>query len=146
LSLYDNNGGIPGALIDTLTGPSSFPLGDALYVYTPTTTVLLNASTTYFVVGMTSGALGESFHWRATGSTSQTGPGTIGDAPLFSGDSGASWVPGSIPGKLSVEGAVSAVPEASSVLCLGVVCVGLLGAWGVKKTMRAGQALSDNPS
>jgi hypothetical protein len=126
LSLYDTNAGNPGMLVDTLTGSTS---PNELTTYLPSATVLLNPSTTYFAVAKASSG---SYGWRLTGSTSQTGPGTIGDTAIVSLDSGSSWSPvPTVVGKLRVDGV--AVPEASSVLCLGLICSGALGAWAIKK-------------
>ncbi|MBX3435665.1 MAG: hypothetical protein KF847_20295 [Pirellulales bacterium] len=131
LSLYDNNAGVPGSLIHTLAGPTSFTWPEDLRVYTPTTPVLLNALTTYFVVAKATGGF---IDWRLTPSTSETGPGSIGNVPFFSVDSGASWTASGagLPVKFRVEGVVTAVPEASSVLFLGLAGVALLGASRVK--------------
>ena len=141
LSLYDNNAGVPGSLIHTLTGPTSFTWPEELRDYTPTAPVLLNALTTYFVVAKATGGF---IDWRLTPSTSETGPGSIGNVPFFSVDSGASWTASGagLPVKFRVEGAV-AVPEASAALCVGLAGVALLSAWGAKMARRSPGAESN---
>jgi hypothetical protein len=139
LSLYDDNAGNPGVLIDTLVGSSS---PNELTTYLPSTTVALSPSTTYYAVAKSSSG---TYEWRLTGSTNQTGPGMIGDTAIFTVDSGSTWFPQppipmiapSFVAKLSVEATVVAVPEASAALCLGAIAALAVGVGGLQRLRSA---------
>jgi hypothetical protein len=107
LQIRSNSSSRPGSLVAQLTGEVNPASG--LYTYTPTTTITLNASTTYWVVAGVAGGTGE-FRWLAAANNNQTGDWTIGNNIGFGTNSGTTWsMQGFPPSLFSVSATV--VPE-----------------------------------
>lgn len=121
LQIWSQNNSRPGTMVAQLTGELN--PSDGLHTYTPTTTINLNANTTYWVVAGVSGGTGE-FRWLAALNGNQTGDWSIGDNIGFSGNSGASWTLQSYPPSLFSVSA-TAVPEP------GAIALTLAGGAGI---------------
>jgi hypothetical protein len=64
VQMYTNVGGNPGSLIQTLANPS-FATGTGSFVFTPTSTLTLNAGQTYWIVVWNDAPVANSFQWMA---------------------------------------------------------------------------------
>lgn len=116
LQIRSNSGSQPGSLVAQLTGevnPSS-----GLHTYTPTTTITLNANTTYWVVAGVASGTGE-FRWLAAANNNQTGDWTIGNNIGFGTNSGTTWsMQGFPPSLFSVSATVVPEPGAFMLIAL----------------------------
>ena len=100
INLHTDNGGEPGTIIEQLNTTENIlpgPLNN--YLFTPSSTVNLNANTTYWLSSFVVNP--GNYGWGVTNSPNQTSPGawTIGDESVFSSDGGTSWT--SFPGFVS---------------------------------------------
>ena len=110
LSIYSDNTGLPGTLLETLSGSSPTTGGQFSFTSSGLT---LNPDTTYFLVGSTPG--NGIYHWAYTSDTSELITGgsgwTLANDRWTSSNSGTSWNNYSgTPLMFSVT-AASAVPE-----------------------------------
>ena len=91
-NLYTDDGGLPGIVIGELNTTADIvnaAFND--YLFTPNSSINLDANTTYWIIGSITGS--GLYAWGVTGSFNQTGPGawTIGDANVTSINGGSSW-------------------------------------------------------
>jgi hypothetical protein len=110
LAIYSNNGGVPGTLLTTLSGPSAPSIGQA--TYTETGTFALAAGTTYWVVASVSGSDSD-FNLTTTTSTTTTGlSGWEINSPFQKNDSESSpsWFAGGKTLEMGVD-TLTPVPE-----------------------------------
>ncbi len=85
IRIYDDNGGAPGTLIDTMIDPAFVGIGPADWTFTPSASVTLSAGATYWLVVYNDG--GGNIDWKA-GSTTPAGPHATHVGGLFSVSSG----------------------------------------------------------
>ena len=121
IELWDEQAGLPGtaiALLDQQTGT----VGDVTFA--SSTDVILEPSTTYFVVASYWGT--GSYAWRRTLDLTEDGPGSVTNMIASSEDQGSSWISFSNfpPARLTITG--NSVPEPSSMLiALGSLMAGV---------------------
>jgi MYXO-CTERM domain-containing protein len=126
LSVYSDNTGLPGTLLETLSG--SNPTTGGQFTFT-SSGLTLSPDTTYFLVGSTPGY--GVYHWNYTTDTSELITGgsgwTLGNDMWTSNNSGTSWNNSSgAPFMFSVT-ATSAVPEPGAYATLaGLAALALL--------------------
>ena len=129
ISLYTDNGGQPGTVIEELnTAADILPSVVDDYLFTSSNSVNLDANTTYWLIGST-GASGQ-YAWGVALPDNQTGTWTIDDG-AFSTNGGSSWtIDGTSWAQFSVDADVGATPVPFGVIPdtgLGI----LAGIWGV---------------
>lgn len=124
VSIYNDNSGLPGSSLTTLSGAN--PTSSGNYTFT-STGLALSANTTYWVAAATSGS--GQYDWDATADLSQSNTGgatwTIGDSTqlFYSG----SWGTITVSGMMSVT--ATAVPEPGTYAALaGLTALGFV-AW-----------------
>lgn len=117
VALYSSTSGLPGTLLQTLSGPSS-PQPAGNYTYTVDTPLTLAPGTTYFWVGsLASPSSTDRRRSLTTASLSQTSSDgwTINDS-YYAKSSSGTWNTGSTPSMFSVS--ISAIPEPSTYAAL----------------------------
>jgi len=122
LSIYSANTGLPGTLLETLSGSNPTTGGQFVFASSGLT---LGPDTTYFLVGSTPGY--GIYHWGYTSDTSELITGgsgwTLGNDMWTSGNSGTGWNSSyGTPFMFSVT-AASAVPEPGAYATLAGLAV-----------------------
>ncbi len=114
LQIFDDNGGSPGTSIQNFDSPTVSATGTDSFVFTPTSTVTLQANETYWVVpGLSSGSI---YSWSASDpGITPTGIATNAGY-LYNGDSSSTLNTYQIDATIA-----SAVPEPSTFVLFGTV-------------------------
>ena len=107
VTLKENNSGLPGDLVATLTNPSSFEVGDELNSFAAPSGTHLNRETTYWVVVNEAFADDDTkISWTRVSNSGQTGATgwSIGDFARFRTSQGGSWQSTSFKQQIVVRG------------------------------------------
>lgn len=127
VQLYGNVSGNPSGLLHTLVAPP-VAVGMSNVVFTPSSTVQLNASTTYWIVVWNNASVANSFQWMASSpSQAPTGLATNAGYRFSNGPPPPTGVSGTA-NSYSVNATV--VPEPATFV---VVCAGLLAVFRRKR-------------
>jgi hypothetical protein len=119
IEIWDNDLSAPGTAIGSFSIPSLPFESFADTTFLPSTEILLNPSTTYWITATHASATGGAFQFRGTEAVA-TGPGTMGPGMRRSDNGGVDWIVGSSQNmKLEVNGTVVPAPAA--------VIMGILG-------------------
>jgi len=124
VAIFDDSAGPNTQVLNGLLSGSANPSTAGLYTYNPAGTVELAANTSYWVTLGVSVGDGD-YRWETIDDTSEVGPWTLGDNQFLSFNQGGSWSSSVlVPGGLSISATV--VPEPTSIVMVGSVCVVLL--------------------
>lgn len=117
LTFHKGTTSAPGALVGSLTAPTSTNNGYANFTFLPTSTITLEANTLYWLV-LAAGSNTNTFSWvRSDPSSHPTGTATFGNQQI-SDDAGATWSVGSNgPHSFAIDGnTITPVPEPGTVV------------------------------
>jgi hypothetical protein len=125
LSLYNNNGGVPGNNLEFLSG--SDPTGAGVYTFTASG-ITLSPSTVYWAVTTSSDSSlsGNSFYWAfySDSYTSIDGWSLNMTGEYGSQDNGSTWInDGGSPFTLAINATAVPEPEAYSLIGLGLLAM-----------------------
>jgi hypothetical protein len=120
LNLYADNGGVPGAVLESWTVNNLPDLGTCCTIETvfDSMGVVLQNGATYFLAPASDNVTWEAWNWNTTAASG---------AGALSTDGGATWAPGPYDpnGAFDVLGKAT-VPEPSAMLLMGTALVGIL--------------------
>jgi len=119
LDLYADNGGVPGAVLESWTVNNLSSLGTCCAIVTvfDSAGVVLQNGATYFLAPASDNVTWEAWNWNTTGAS---GAGAI------STDGGATWAPGPYNPNGAFDVLGTPIPEPSAVLLMGTALIGIL--------------------